>query len=35
VLIAEHRALLDDVQSRGPDALREHLENSTRLLVGG
>lgn len=34
-LIAEHRALLEDVQSRGPDAIREHLENSTRLLVGG
>jgi DNA-binding GntR family transcriptional regulator len=33
-LIAEHRALLEDVQSRAPDALREHLENSTRLLVG-
>lgn len=33
-LLAEHRALLDDVQSRGPDALREHLEHSTRLLVG-
>lgn len=34
-LIAEHRVLLEDVQSRGPDSLREHLENSTRLLVGG
>jgi DNA-binding GntR family transcriptional regulator len=34
-LLDEHRALLDAVQSRGPDALREHLENSTRLLVGG
>lgn len=34
-LIAEHRALLEDVQSRGPDSIREHLENSTRLLVGG
>jgi DNA-binding GntR family transcriptional regulator len=34
-LLDEHRALLGDVQSRGPDALREHLENSTRLLVGG
>lgn len=33
-LLDEHRALLDDVQSRGPDALREHLEHSTRLLVG-
>jgi DNA-binding GntR family transcriptional regulator len=34
-LVDEHRALLDAVQSRGPDALREHLEYSTRLLVGG
>ena len=34
-LLDEHRALLEDVQSRGPEALREHLENSTRLLVGG
>ncbi len=33
-LVAEHRALLDDVQSRGPDAIREHLAHSTRLLVG-
>jgi DNA-binding GntR family transcriptional regulator len=33
-LLDEHRALLDDVQSRGPAALREHLEHSTRLLVG-
>ena len=33
-LLDEHRALLDAVQSRGPDALREHLEHSTRLLVG-
>ena len=33
-LLDEHRALLDDVQSRGPDALREHLEHSTRLLIG-
>jgi len=33
-LVDEHRALLDDVQSRGPDALREHLEHSTRLLIG-
>lgn len=33
-LLSEHRALLDEVQSRGPDALREHLEHSTRLLVG-
>lgn len=34
-LVAEHRALLEDVQSLGPDALRDHLEHSTRLLVGG
>lgn len=33
-LVAEHRTLLGAVQSRGPDALREHLEHSTRLLVG-
>ena len=33
-LVAEHGALLDDVQSRGPDAIREHLAHSTRLLVG-
>jgi DNA-binding GntR family transcriptional regulator len=34
-LVAEHRELLDAVQRRGPDAIREHLEHSTRLLVGG
>ncbi|RXZ73275.1 GntR family transcriptional regulator [Agromyces albus] len=34
-LIAEHRALLDELPSRGPSALREHLEHSTRLLVDG
>ena len=34
-LIAEHRALLDDLPSRGGEAVREHLERSTRLLVGG
>ncbi|PWC05969.1 hypothetical protein DCE94_05640 [Agromyces badenianii] len=34
-LIAEHRALLDEVQHRGPAAMREHLEHSTQLLVGG
>ncbi|GAA1516775.1 GntR family transcriptional regulator [Agromyces terreus] len=33
-LVAEHRALVDEVQSRGPDAIREHLEHSTALLVG-
>ena len=34
-LVAEHRSLLDEVQARGSDALRDHLEHSTRLLVGG
>ncbi len=34
-LVAEHRELLEAVQRRGPDAIREHLEHSTRLLVGG
>ena len=34
-LVAEHRTLLEDVQARGPEALREHLEHSTRLLLGG
>lgn len=33
-LVEEHRALLDDVQARGPDAIREHLEHSTALLLG-
>lgn len=33
-LIAEHRALLDELPERGPAALREHLEHSTRLLLG-
>lgn len=33
-LVAEHRALVDEVQARGPDAIREHLEHSTALLVG-
>jgi DNA-binding GntR family transcriptional regulator len=33
-LVVEHRELLDAVQADGPDALREHLEHSTRLLVG-
>ena len=32
-LIAEHRALLDELPARGPSSLREHLEHSTRLLV--
>lgn len=34
-LVAEHRELLEAVQRRGPDAVREHLEHSTRLLLGG
>jgi DNA-binding GntR family transcriptional regulator len=33
-LIAEHRALLDELPTRGGEAVREHLEHSTRLLVG-
>ena len=33
-LVVEHRELLDAVQADGPDALRDHLEHSTRLLVG-
>ena len=32
-LVGEHRDLLDAVQSEGPEAVREHLEHSTRLLV--
>lgn len=32
-LVVEHRDLLDAVQSEGPEAVREHLEHSTRLLV--
>jgi DNA-binding GntR family transcriptional regulator len=34
-LIAEHRTLLDELPSRGGDAVREHLEHSTQLLLGG
>ena len=33
-LVAEHRALLEQLPARGPDAVREHLEHSTALLVG-
>lgn len=33
-LIEEHRALLDELPTRGGDAVREHLEHSTRLLTG-
>ncbi|MFF2277725.1 GntR family transcriptional regulator [Agromyces sp. NPDC058126] len=32
-LIAEHRGLLGDVQSRGAEAMREHLAHSTELLL--
>ncbi|MCD2440676.1 GntR family transcriptional regulator [Agromyces sp. SYSU K20354] len=32
-LIEEHRALLDALPTRGGDAVREHLEHSTRLLI--
>jgi DNA-binding GntR family transcriptional regulator len=32
-LVVEHRELLDAVQYEGPEAGREHLEHSTRLLV--
>lgn len=33
-LVDEHRALLLELPARGPDAVREHLEHSTALLVG-
>jgi DNA-binding GntR family transcriptional regulator len=33
-LVAEHRALLEELPTRGPDAVREHLQHSTALLVG-
>jgi len=33
-LVVEHRELLDAVQAEGPEAVRRHLEHSTRLLVG-
>lgn len=32
-LAAEHRAFLEDVQRRGVDAVRDHLAESTRLLL--
>lgn len=32
-LIAEHRELLEAVQRRGADAMREHLAHSTELLL--
>ena len=34
-LVAEHRALLEELPARGPAAVREHLAHSTALLVGG
>ncbi|UOE43570.1 GntR family transcriptional regulator [Agromyces larvae] len=34
-LLAEHRDLLEAVQRRGADPLREHLARSAALLVGG
>jgi DNA-binding GntR family transcriptional regulator len=33
-LIEEHRALLDELPTRGGEAVREHLEHATRLLIG-
>jgi DNA-binding GntR family transcriptional regulator len=33
-LVTEHRALLEDAQQVGPDAIRAHLTHSTRLLLG-
>ncbi|MEF3402869.1 GntR family transcriptional regulator [Agromyces sp. CCNWLW203] len=33
-LIEEHRALLDELPARGGEAVREHLEHATRLLIG-
>lgn len=33
-VVEEHRKLLDELPERGPDALRAHLEHSTRLLLG-
>jgi DNA-binding GntR family transcriptional regulator len=33
-LVDEHRALLDDVQHRGAEAVHEHVAHSTRLLLG-
>ena len=34
-LVAEHRALLEELPARGPAAVHEHLAHSTALLVGG
>ncbi|MFE5670240.1 GntR family transcriptional regulator [Agromyces sp. NPDC056523] len=33
-LVEEHRRLLDELSSRGPEALRDHLAHSTKLLLG-
>jgi DNA-binding GntR family transcriptional regulator len=33
-IVEEHRRLLDELPRRGPEALRDHLEHSTSLLVG-
>lgn len=33
-IVEEHRRLLDELPARGPEALRAHLEHSTRLLLG-
>jgi DNA-binding GntR family transcriptional regulator len=33
-LIEEHRALLDELPTRGGDAVREHLAHATSLLIG-
>lgn len=33
-IVEEHRRLLDELPQRGPEALRAHLEHSTRLLLG-
>ena len=32
-VVEEHRRLLDELPTRGPDALRAHLEHSTKLLL--
>lgn len=32
-VVEEHRRLLDELPTRGPEALRAHLEHSTRLLL--
>ena len=32
-IVDEHRRLLDELPHRGPDALRAHLDHSTRLLL--